>query len=314
MLDFFNQYAIAKWILAGFGVLYFLDKYGIFSPIDNLLNRRGKYKFKMQSHLDNPKLKQLIGYFNNSEYHNVEQTLKSLNASYRAFAFKSLGQYTDVTISDAWLAKEPNNDLPKIIKGYQLIHKAWEVRGRDTIDTVSNQNQNTFKSYLKKAEAVLLKVDQNNTIYKNNCVSSLLKIYKAIEVNRENTHQLFQRTIEEFPNDAELHLNYFSFISPKWGASEDELNRYMNELNSKSPFIQDLILAQYYFDLVHLYNYKDQDGKIQQFMETVRSNTINNENLFRYELYLLLYWLANNLENKPLEKHYKSLITDYWED
>ena len=89
MMDFFNQYPIIKWVLVGFGILYFLDKYGIFSPIDNLINRIGKYKFKMSSHLNNPKLKELIVYFNKKQFSNVEQSLKGMNESYQAFAFKS---------------------------------------------------------------------------------------------------------------------------------------------------------------------------------------------------------------------------------
>ena len=116
----------------------------------------------MYSHLNNPKLKQLLNYFNKKQFSNVEQTLKSMNASYRAFAFKSLGQYGEIDVSDVWLKKEPNNDLPKIIKSYQLIHKAWEIRGRGTIDTVSNQNQIVFKKHLKKGEALLLEVNQNS--------------------------------------------------------------------------------------------------------------------------------------------------------
>ncbi|APY07615.1 hypothetical protein BWZ20_04565 [Winogradskyella sp. J14-2] len=314
MLDFFNQYPIIKWILVGFGVLYFLDKYGIWSPIDNLLNRRGRYKFKMRSHLNKQQLNQLIAYFNKGEYHNVEQLFKGFNDSYRAFGFKSLGQYGEQSVSDAWLVKEPNNDLPKIIKGHQLIHQAWEVRGRDTIDTVSNQNQNTFKGYLKKAEKLLLKVDLNTSNYKVSCVASLFTIYKAIDVNREKVHQLFKETDRQSPNNAELHAHYFSFVSPKWGASEDELNAYMSHLNSQSPFIQDLILAQYYFDLVHLYDYEDDDKNILQFIESVKAKTISDDNLFKYDLYLLLYWLSNNLDLRSLEKYFKKQIEPYWED
>ncbi len=314
MLDFFNQYPIVKWILIGLGVLYVLDKYGIWSPIDNLLNRRGRYRFKMRSHLNNIQLNQLISYFNKGEYHNVEQLFKGFNDSYRAFGFKSLGQYGDMSVSDAWLTKESNNDLPKIIKGYQLIHQAWEVRGRETIDMVSNQNQNTFKGYLQKAEKLLTKVDLNTSKFKANCVASLLKIYKATDANRDAVHQLFADTNKEFPDDAELHFNYFSFVSPKWGASEDELNAYMSHLDSQSPFIQDLILAQYYFDLVHFYDYKDYDKRILQFIESVKAKTISDDNLFKYDLYLLLYWLSNNLELKALEKHFKNQIGNYWTD
>lgn len=314
MLTFLNEYPIIKWVLAFFGVLYLLDKYGIFSPIDNLINRIGKYKFKMYSHLNNPKLKEVVSYFNKKQFSNVEQSLQYMNSSYRAFAFKSLGQYGEIMVSDEWLKKDAQNSLPKIIKAYQLIHKAWEIRGRGTIDTVSNQNQVAFKDHLKKAESLLLDIG-NLDAFDSNCVASLLKIYKVIDMNRNYVHKLFHDAIVKYPDDAELQFNYMAFVSPKWGASEEELMNYLNTiLISQSPFIQYLIKAQYYFDLVHLYNYKDEDKKIRRFVEKMKTKIFEEDELYRYELYLLLYWLSNNLKLKTLEKHYKQILEPYWED
>lgn len=313
-MNFFSQYPIVKWILIGFGILYFLDKYGIFSPVDNLINRIKKYKFNMHSHLNNPKLQELIVYYNKEQFSNVAQSLKMMNASYRAFAFKSLGQYGAQEVSDIWLDKEPHNDLPKIIKGYQLIHKAWEIRGRGTSDTVSNQNRVAFRNHLKQAEALLVTIDLNSSWYATNCTASLLKIYKAIEVNRSEVHQLFQTIAAKYPDDIELHFNYFAFVSPKWGATDEEQNNYLSKLNSRAPFIQNLILAQYYFDLVHLYDYKDEDKKIAEFIESFTTVSFDSDALFQYELYLLLYWLSNNLNLKDLEQFYKNILEPYWED
>lgn len=315
MIEFFNQYSIVKWILVGFGILYFLDKYGIFSPIDNLINKIGKYHFKMYSHLNNPKLKQIISYFNTKQFNNVEQSLKSMSPSFRSFAFKSLGQYGNLEISDEWLQKDNQNDLPRIIKAYQLIHKAWEIRGRGTIDTVSNQKQIAFKKHLKKAESLLLETNKNTVnSFHANSVASLLKIYKAIDVNRKEVHQLFETVVQEFPNNTEINFNYFAFISPKWGGSEEELNTYLNTLNTKSSFIQTLILAQYYFDLVHLYDYEDNDKRIEQFIEEIKIANFHEDELYQYELYLLAYWISNNLKLKKLEKHFKKTLEPYWED
>ena len=152
MIEFFSQYPMIKWILIAAGVLYFLDKYGIFSPVDNLINLMGRYKFKSNTHLNDPQLKEIIKYFNKKQFSNVQQLLKGMNANECAFAFQSLGQYGAINIAEEWLQKEPENESPKIIKAYQLIHKAWEIRGRGTIDSVSNQKQVSFKSHLKKAE------------------------------------------------------------------------------------------------------------------------------------------------------------------
>ena len=307
-MEFFSQYPIIKWILVGFGILYVLDKYGIFSPIDNPMDRIGKYKFTMSSHLNRPTLKALILYFNNKQFNNVEQSLKEMNESYRAFAFKCLGQYGEPVISDEWMAKESNNTLPKIIKSYQLIHKARGIRGRGTIDSVSNQK------HLGEARDLLVTIDKNSTSYYPNCVSSLLKIYKSLEVDRQSVHELFTNTAKNYSDNIELHFNYFSFISPKWGGSEEEYNSYLNQLNQQTPFIHDLILAQYYFDLEYFQDYKDEDKKMENFMETIKNNSYESDLLFQYELYLIVYWLSSNLGLKGLEKHFKNVLKPYWLD
>ena len=313
-MEFFGQYPIIKWILLGFGILYVLDKYGIFSPIDNLINRIGKYKFTMSSHLNNPKLKELIFYFNNKQFNNVEQSLKGMNESYRTFALKSLGQYGEPVISDQWMVRESNNTLPKIIKSYQLIHKAWEIRGRGSIDTVSNQKQVAFKKYLGEARDLLVTIDYDSTSFYPNCVSSLLKIYKSLDVDRQSVHELFTNAARIYSDNIELHFNFFSFISPKWGGSEDEYNSYLNQLNQQKPFIQDLILAQHYFDLEYFHDYKDEDKKMENFMETIKNNSYELDELFQYELYLIVYWLSSNLGLKELEKYFENVLKPYWED
>lgn len=313
MMNFFNEYPLVKWILVGFGILYLLDKYGIFSPVDNLMNLFGRYKFKSTSHLNDPKLKEVIEYFNKKQFSNVEQSLKSMSASQFSFAFESLGQYGDTKITDEWIDKESNNDLPKIIRGYQYIHKAWEIRGRGTIDTVSNEKIAAFKRQLKKAEEVLKAVSKNNT-YKTNAISCLLSIYKALDANREYVHQLFEEAVKETPNDAELHKNYMAFVSPQWGATDDEYNNYLNRINEWSPFVQQLLLAQYYFDLNYFHDYQDEDGKIANLMSEVKATTFESHNLHRYELYKVLYWTASNLEMKEYQAYYKQMASPYLED
>lgn len=313
-MEFFSQYPLVKWILVGFGILYILDKYGIFSPVDNLINLIGRYKYKSQAHLNEPKLKEVIEYFNKKQFSNVEQCIKSMTASQRSFAFESLGQYGDTKITDEWIKREPSNDLPKIIKANQLIHKAWEIRGSGTIDTVSNEKQVSFKKHLKKAEEVLIAVSNNTTTFKTNAVSCLFTIYKAIDTNRQYVHQLFEDAVKDAPNDAELHKSYMAFVSPKWGATDEEYKNYLNRINEWSPFIQQLILSQYYFDLNYFHDYQDTDGKIAALMAEVKASPIEGSNLHRYELYKVLYWTATNLEMNEFEAYYKQMALPYLQD
>lgn len=313
-MHLYHQYPVVAWILIGFGILYLLDRFGIFSPIDNLLNRRGRYKFTSQAHLNDPKIKKITENFNAKEFSIIEQLLPVMNASQRSFTFESLGQYGNIKNTEEWISKSPNSDLPKIIKGYQLLNKAWEIRGRGTIDTVSNEKLASFKKHLKMAEEVLASFNLRQNAYKSNVVACLLAIYKAVDCNRESVRQLFADTIKDAPDDAELHKNYLAFVSPKWGATVQEYEDYLNQLDHWSPFIQQLILAQYYFDRNYFHDYQDPEGKVKELMEEVKSTLYDDNNLHRFELYKVLYWTAKNLEIKEFIQYFKEKAAPYLQD
>lgn len=312
MINFLSQYPIVKWILVGFGILYFLDKYLGFSPIDKLINKATKYKFKEFTHLNNTKLKELINLFNQKQFEDLEKMLENFNSSYRSFGFRSLGQYGDVEISDEWINKN-DSSVAKIIKSYQLIHLAWQTRGTGYIDTVSKSDFKKFKEYLKEAEALLLSIESKT--FQTNISACLLKIYKATDVESRNIiHETYEKGNVLNSNDAELNFSYFSVISQKWGGTEEELKSYLTSLNNKSEFVNNLIYAQYYFDKVRILEDEDANGEIAKFIENSKNYKISDDELYRYEYYLLLYWISNDLNLKSLQNHYKNLVKPYWED
>lgn len=313
-MEFFAEYPILKWSLIGFGVLALLSKYLKFDPIDNLIDRIKKtYKFEEINHLNDEKLKQLVEDFNKQQFDQVSHYFAQSKDSYISFGFRALGQYADTEILDGWIAKEPNNALPKIIKSYQLVFKGWEARGRQTIDAVSKKNLATYKSCLEQAKTLLLSV-QNESEFKVNVHALLLKIYKAVDTSRETIHQTYLEVEKENSNHAELNFNYFSAISLKWGGTEEEVNKYMASLSDKSEFISNLILAQYYFDFVHIMDGEDSDQEIKAFIERMRFYSVADNELYKFEFYLILYWLSNNLNYTILESDYKKLVHPFWRD
>ena len=268
----------------------------------------------MISHLNDPKLKQLIEDFNQKHYTNVESYLGAMNASYRAFAFKSLGQFGHIDVAEDWEDNAPGNATPKIIKAYQLIHKAWEIRGRGTIDTVTEMDQKAFKKELHLAEDELLAVNANDGKYQANVASALLKVYKSIEVEREKIHKTFNDAQKVNPNDADLNFQYFACVSPKWGGTHEEMNAYTATLKHRSDFINYLIQAQYYMDLVFFENHKGEEDQIKEFITSMKTVQFDSDELYRFELYLLLYWTSSNLKLKEDAKYYKGITEPYWED
>lgn len=314
MLDFLEQYPIIAWTLVGFGILAILSKYLKFDPIDNLIDRIKKtYKFEEINHLNDDQLTQLVEDFNNKQFDRVAESFKNFESSYRSFGFRALGQYAEPEIIDSWISEEPNNSLPKIIKSYQLVFKGWEARGRQTIDSVSKKNLAIYKACLEQAKGLLLSV-QNQSNYKVNVHALLLKIYKAVDTDRSTIHQTFREVEEGNENNAELNFNFFSAISLKWGGSEDEVRSYMGGLGNRSEFINNLILAQYYFDYVYIMDGEDNDQEIKAFINRMRIFSINDNELYKYEFYLILYWMSNSLNYKALEYDYKQLVHPFWRD
>ena len=313
MMEFFENYPYVKWILVGFGVLAILSKYLNFDPIDKWINRIKRYKFEEITHLGDEKLKGLIELMKQEKWADITRALRGFNDSYKSFGLRTLGQYSDVKQIDAWMNQEPESDLPKIVKAYYLVSKGWEIRGRGKIDTVSKTSLHQFKEHLHLAKELLFDV-KSNADFKLNVHGLLLKMYKAIDIEREVIHSTYQKVIRENENHAELNFNYFAAISPKWGGKKEEVDQYLATLENKSEFINYLITAQYYFDYVHMLDGKDENGQMKAFIEEMKNFQPALDELYKYELYLLLYWLSNNLEYEGLESYYKQLAAPFCQD
>ncbi|MCG8569469.1 MAG: hypothetical protein MJB14_04965 [Spirochaetes bacterium] len=311
-------------ILGICAILYVLEKYlkidplgkgfnGFLSILGRIMRKFWKYNFIEFTHLNDPVLLKLIEDFNQENYREVEKTINTLSPSYRSFAFRCLGQNGKLENADNWINGQ-DSVLAKVIKSYQIIHEAWEVRGRGTIDTVSKKNRELFQKYLADAEQLLLEAKQEKSEYLPNINASLIKIYRAMYVEREKIHGVFQEADQGYPNHTELNFNYFSAISYKWGGTEEELNRYFDTLDDRPLFIQYLVLAQFYRDLLSMADYEDEDGKIVTFVNNSLNLEIDKDELYRFELYLLLYWTSDLLDLKKQTAYFKNLIQPYWND
>lgn len=314
MAEFIQNYPIIKWVLIGLGVIAVLSKYLNLDLIDILFKRKEKgYQFEETNHLNDSQLKSLIDLLNSKEWITITKKIQQFSDSYRSFAFRTLGQYGKIEHIEEWISKEPSKTLPQLVKAYYLVHKAWEIRGRDTIDNVSDKNIRLFKETLQEAKELLLSI-RNKADYGVNINALLLKIYRALNTERSIIHSTFKEAEQNHPNHAELNFNYYSAISKKWGGTEEEINQYHASLETKSDFIHNLIIAQYYFDYAHLYHGEDQTSQVNQFLLAMKNFLMPTDELYKYEFYLLLYWTSNNLEYKQLEEYYKPLTLPYWKD
>ena len=313
MMEFFESYPFVKWILVGFGVLAILSKLFNFDPIDKLINRIGRYKFEEINHLEDEQLKRLIGFMREGKWSELTKSMRGFAPSYVSFGFRTLGQYAELKQINAWQTAEPENNLPKIVKAYHLVFQGWKIRGRGKIDTVSAKNLKEFKNHLHQAKEILLAIRKEAKFHVN-VNALLLKIYMAIDVERQTIHDTYESVSATHPNHSELNFNYFNAITWKWGGTQEEVNAYLQTLETKSEFICNLISAQYYFDYVHMLDGADNELKMKSFLTEMKSFRIETNELYRYEFYLKLYWLANNLGYDDLESHFKAMVKPFCRD
>lgn len=283
----------------------------------NLIRFIKPYTFTSHAHCNDPKLLGLVKQFENKNFVDVEKTLLSFPPDYRDFGLTALGEVEDESLIQTWIQKAPNHDLPKIILAQHKITQAWQARGVGFAKSVKQENMDTFKRFLTEAYEILQASQSQTSEFNINKDIALLTVYRGLNLNdRTPIHQTFQHGMAINPEHIGLHLSYFSAISPKWGGTEDELKSYLNNLPDTPQLLEQCILSSYYWDLVKIYD-MDNDEKIesiiQNFIHTVDSTQEQNDNLYRFNLYLNIYWLSAVLAENLEDKYYR-LVKPYWDD
>lgn len=289
----------------------------MFRSLFNLLkSAMGSYSYTKHEDCGDPKLIALAEDFKQRKYNEVASAMRSFSSDYRDFGFRVLGEIDDPTIIDAWISESPDDDLPQIILAYQKIIQGWLLRGSDTIDTVDPNDLLQFKSLLKEAKEILLKIKTHHSEFDINKDVCLLTLLKAIDLeSRDIIHETFEHGISIDPGHIGLHIAYFVAISEKWGGSREELSAYFTQIPAEPILLGQCIQSIYYWDLLKVYEIDDEEtnAQIRNFILAIDQQGIPKDNMYRYELYLRLYWLSSvNLES--LEDKYYHLVKPYWDD
>lgn len=274
------------------------------------------YRYTKNEHCNDPKLLAIVEDYKQEKFNKVEEALLSFSADYREFAFNSLGEVEDGKIAEKWVQQSSNNDTAHIVLSHHKVVQAWKIRGVGSVDSVNENDLKKFKSLLNEAKEILLKIKQNTSEFDINKDVCLLTLLKAIDLdNRDIIHQTFQHGLSIDPQHIGLHIAYFIAISEKWGGTQEELNAYFKQIPNEPPLLNQCIQSIYYWDLVRVYQIDDDETeqKIKDFIMQIDRQGIAKDNLYRYPLFLRLYWLSS-VHIRGLENKYRQLVKPYWED
>jgi len=284
----------ARYVLIGIGMLYFISKYLPIRSLFNSVGNKSRFNYAFV-----PEIIALVKSYNNKDFKAVESSLDlSLNDSYKDFGINALSEVSDNSIIEEWLQQSPDNQLALTIKGAKLIVDAWEVRGNRTIDQVNPDNLVTFKKMLEESKAILLKARQETGKYSVYVNSMLLKLYKALDVDRAEIHNTFKIASEKDLDNIVLNINYYACLSEKWGGTKEEMETYYNSI-SKNEILQNILRTMSYNDQIYFEvpSYSKEDKKVwkqkvKNFIKNVDSTPLDESNLHKYELYRSLAMLA----------------------
>ncbi len=274
------------------------------------------YSYTKNEHCNDPKLLELVENFKQERFNKVEETLLSFNADYREFGFKSIGEVEDISIVEKWINQHPDNITAKLVLAYHKIAQGWIIRGVGSINSVEEENLLKFKKLLQEAKEILLNIEDNSSEFDINKNICLLTLFKAIDLeDRTIIHQTFQHGLSIDSQHIGLHIAYFTAISEKWGGTREELNTYFEQIPSEPALLSQCIQSMYYWDLIKIYRIDDEatESKIKDFIMQIDRQGIPKDNLYRYELYLRLYWLSSVLIDGLKDKYYQ-LVKPYWDD
>lgn len=284
-----------------------------FQIVKNLI--RG-YRYTKNEHCNDPKLLALLADFRDLNFDKVEETLLSFSSDYRDFGFSSLGAVDDTTIIEKWIEQSSNSDAAQIVLALHKAHLGWKSRGVGFAKSVKEEDMKIFRSLIEEAKDILFEIKSGSSEFDINKDVALLALFKAINLeDRAIIHETFKHGLEIDPANIGLHINYFTAISEKWGGTREELNTFFEYIPNEPALLGQCIQATYYWDLVKVYEVDDEqtEQKIRAYVKKIDRQGIPKDNLYRYDLYLSLYWLSAMLV-EGLESKYYNLVKPYWDD
>jgi tetratricopeptide (TPR) repeat protein len=222
----------------GIALTYYIDEIG--SIIGNEINYS---KSKIESNSSSRYLGSLTDLLKIGNYSQIETWIKELLS--RRNINKESDELTDIYIYIAkeipnvlpilndWCNKSPNSHVPWTARGTFYVYYAWEARGSEWADSVTDDKAILFIERLEQAQTDLEKAYQLNP-EDPNAPAQLINVAMGLGLDSDYMETQFQRAIKADPNHFKAHRTKLLYLMPKWYGSADKVFDFIRQIKEKT--------------------------------------------------------------------------------
>lgn len=196
---------------------------------------------------------------------------------------------------------QKNQDDPGVryLNGFDLIKKAWEVRGSGYAHTVSRKKSEKFFYLLNQAERELLKVRELDQSFVG--VFSPLLIIATNSGSREKAEQIYNEARQSAPDQLDYHLSMLILLTEKWMGSDEEMFEFARENADRGSGALNGLIPAAHFEIWLVLEDREEEAyfndpqvqkEIYRAFEGIKIMPKGNGFIQQYQQYLALNYFA----------------------
>ncbi len=172
-----------------------------------------------------------------------------ISAEELAWRFEVFSMMTEIEPQlDAWVQAFPKSYTARLAGGIYHVTDAWKKRGELMGNRTSDEQMKGFRESLNKAQSDLT---SSIPLYARPVDSYRYLIRVAKGLGNGNERDMLDKALKVDPKAYDARTEYMDAIRPRWGGSEKEMTRFLEECNKSQMSDKDKkrIEGIYYNDL-----------------------------------------------------------------
>ncbi len=176
-----------------------------------------------------------------------EEDVSNEEIMFDAYSAFAINDTSYEALLNEWVKKYPENHQPYLIRAYFFHKNGWLSRGSAWAKDTSEEQFGLMGEYFLKAlndleKALLIKQDHAVSY------SLLINVYKSLG-NSDAVWGIAKKGLGIAPYSFRIRVSYLQAVTPRWGGSYEEMERFSNEAQeyfSKNPRLTALRGYAYY--------------------------------------------------------------------
>jgi len=155
-----------------------------------------------------------------------------ISAEELAWRFEVFSMMTEIEPRlDEWIQAFPKSYPARLASGIYHVTDAWKKRGKLMGNRTSDEQMKEFRESLNKAQSDLV---SSIPLYARPVDSYRYLIRVAKGLGNGNEHDMIDKALKVDPRAYDARTEYMDAIRPRWGGSESQMAKFLEECN-KSP-------------------------------------------------------------------------------